>query len=36
MVRPGYPNILMSPPLTITEDEVNQILRALDEGFSAV
>jgi len=36
MVRPGYPNILMSPPLTITEDEVNQILRALDEGFSAI
>ncbi|NDH72338.1 MAG: aminotransferase class III-fold pyridoxal phosphate-dependent enzyme, partial [Rhodobacteraceae bacterium] len=36
MVRPGYPNILMSPPLTITEDEVNQILRALDEGISAI
>ena len=36
MVRPGYPNILMSPPLTITENEVNQILLALDEGFSAI
>jgi adenosylmethionine-8-amino-7-oxononanoate aminotransferase len=36
MVRPGYPNILMSPPLTITKDEVNQILRALDEGISAI
>ena len=36
MVRPGYPNILMSPPLTITEEEVNQILGALEEGFSSI
>ncbi len=35
MVRMGVPNILMSPPLTITEAEVNQILSALDTGFSA-
>jgi len=35
MVRLGMHNILMSPPLTITEDEVNVILNALDKGFSA-
>lgn len=35
MVRLGGNNILMSPPLVITEDEVNQILSALDAGFAA-
>ncbi len=35
MVRLGMHNILMSPPLTITEDEVQVILDALDAGFSA-
>jgi len=35
MVRLGGNNILMSPPLVITEAEVNQILSALDAGFSA-
>ncbi|WP_439143740.1 aminotransferase class III-fold pyridoxal phosphate-dependent enzyme [Planktotalea sp.] len=35
MVRMGPPNILMSPPLTISEDEVNVILNALDTGLSA-
>jgi hypothetical protein len=35
MVRLGMHNILMSPPLTITEDEVNVILSALDSGFAA-
>lgn len=35
MVRLGMHNILMSPPLTITEDEVNVILSALDAGFAA-
>ncbi|ETW12125.1 hypothetical protein ATO8_13557 [Roseivivax marinus] len=34
MVRLGMHNILMSPPLTITEDEVNTVLGALDAGFS--
>lgn len=35
MVRLGMHNILMSPPLTITEDEVSTILSALDAGLSA-
>ena len=35
MVRLGMNNILMSPPLIITEDEVNGILSALDKGFAA-
>ncbi|WP_425098467.1 aminotransferase class III-fold pyridoxal phosphate-dependent enzyme [Tropicibacter sp. S64] len=35
MVRIGGHNILMSPPLTITEAEVNVILDALDAGFAA-
>lgn len=35
MVRLGMHNILMSPPLTISEAEVNTILTALDAGFSA-
>jgi len=36
MVRLGLNNILMSPPLTISENEVNQILGALDEGLTAI
>jgi len=35
MVRLGAHNILMSPPLVITEAEVDAILAALDAGFSA-
>ncbi len=35
MVRLGMHNILMSPPLTITEAEVSTILTALDAGFRA-
>ncbi|ETX13817.1 hypothetical protein OCH239_06390 [Roseivivax halodurans JCM 10272] len=35
MVRLGMHNILMSPPLTITEAEVDAILTALDVGLSA-
>jgi adenosylmethionine-8-amino-7-oxononanoate aminotransferase len=35
MVRMGPPNILMSPPLTISEGEVQTILDALDTGLSA-
>ncbi len=36
MVRLGAHNILMSPPLTITDTEVQTVLDALDAGFSAV
>ncbi|SPF79624.1 aminotransferase class III-fold pyridoxal phosphate-dependent enzyme [Pseudoprimorskyibacter insulae] len=36
MVRIGMHNILMSPPLTITADEVDVIINALDAGFSVV
>ncbi len=35
MVRLGGNNILMSPPLTISETEVNTILSALSTGFAA-
>ncbi|MCH2067749.1 aminotransferase class III-fold pyridoxal phosphate-dependent enzyme [Shimia sp.] len=35
MVRLGAHNILMSPPLTISEGEVNTILSALDTGFAS-
>lgn len=35
MVRLGANNILMSPPLTITEAEVNSILASLETGFKA-
>ena len=34
MVRVGGHNILLSPPCIITEEEVSQVLHALDEGFS--
>ena len=36
MVRLGMHNILMSPPLTISEAEVDQILSALEAGFTAI
>jgi adenosylmethionine-8-amino-7-oxononanoate aminotransferase len=36
MVRLGMHNILMSPPLTITEQEVDTVLSALDSGFAAI
>ncbi|RXV62669.1 aspartate aminotransferase family protein [Roseovarius sp. A46] len=35
MVRLGAHNILMSPPLVISEAEIDVILSALDAGFSA-
>lgn len=35
MVRLGMNNILMSPPLVITDAEVDRILSALDAGFAA-
>jgi len=36
MVRLGANNILMSPPLVITEDEVTQMLVAIETGLSAI
>ena len=35
MVRLGANNILMSPPLVITDTEISQILSALDAGFAS-
>ncbi|SLN19211.1 Taurine--pyruvate aminotransferase [Roseivivax jejudonensis] len=35
MVRMGPPNLLMSPPLTISEAEIDAVLSALDTGLSA-
>ncbi|WP_338549925.1 aminotransferase class III-fold pyridoxal phosphate-dependent enzyme [Roseovarius phycicola] len=35
MVRIGGNNLLMSPPLVISEQEVNQVLDALDKGLAA-
>ncbi|QFT97575.1 Taurine--pyruvate aminotransferase [Roseovarius sp. THAF8] len=35
MVRIGGNNLLMSPPLIITEAEIDQVLSALDTGFAA-
>jgi adenosylmethionine-8-amino-7-oxononanoate aminotransferase len=34
MVRLGAHNVLMSPPLTISEAEVDRVIAALDAGFS--
>lgn len=36
MVRLGANNVLMSPPLIITQDEVNRVLAALDTGLAAI
>ncbi|MCR9126884.1 MAG: aminotransferase class III-fold pyridoxal phosphate-dependent enzyme [Rhodobacteraceae bacterium] len=36
MVRLGMNNILLSPPLTITEAEVDQVLAAIDAGLASV
>jgi adenosylmethionine-8-amino-7-oxononanoate aminotransferase len=36
MVRLGGNNILMSPPLVITKDEIDRVLVALDAGLSAI
>ncbi|MEM9845165.1 MAG: aminotransferase class III-fold pyridoxal phosphate-dependent enzyme [Pseudomonadota bacterium] len=35
MVRIGMNNLLMSPPLTITETEVDRVIAALDAGLAA-
>lgn len=36
MVRIGMNNIVMSPPLIITEAEIEKVLKALDTGLAAV
>ena len=36
MVRLGLHNVLMSPPLVITETEVEQIISAIDAGLAAI
>ena len=36
MVRLGANNILMSPPLTISDAEIDTVLTALDVGFGSV
>ena len=36
MVRLGMHNVLMSPPLVITETEVEQIISAIDAGLAAI
>jgi adenosylmethionine-8-amino-7-oxononanoate aminotransferase len=36
MVRLGMHNILMSPPLTITEAEVDTVLASLDAGLASL
>jgi adenosylmethionine-8-amino-7-oxononanoate aminotransferase len=34
MVRVSGPNLIMSPPLILSEDEADQVLSALDAGFA--
>jgi len=36
MVRVSGPNIILSPPLVLTADDVQVILSSLDAGFVAV
>jgi adenosylmethionine-8-amino-7-oxononanoate aminotransferase len=36
MVRVSGPNIIMSPPLILTAEDVQIILSALDAGFAAL
>jgi adenosylmethionine-8-amino-7-oxononanoate aminotransferase len=36
MVRVSGPNIIMSPPLILTETDVDRILHALDAGFRSL
>ena len=36
MVRLGMHNVLMSPPLVITETEVEQVISAIDAGLAAI
>jgi len=34
MVRVSGPNIILSPPLILSDDETTRIISALDEGLS--
>jgi hypothetical protein len=36
MVRVSGPNIILSPPLVLTSEDVQVILKALDAGFAAL
>ena len=36
MVRVSGPNVIMSPPLIISESEIEHVLAALDAGFSSI
>ena len=36
MVRVSGPNLILSPPLILSEDEAAQIIDALDAGFSSL
>ena len=36
MVRVSGPNLILSPPLVLTEDDVNVVLNALDAGFASL
>jgi adenosylmethionine-8-amino-7-oxononanoate aminotransferase len=36
MIRISGPNIILSPPLVLSEAQADTILTALDAGFSAV
>ena len=34
MIRVSGPNVILSPPLVITTDDVNRIIEALDHGLT--
>ncbi len=36
MVRVSGPNLILSPPLVLTEQDTNVILTALDTGFASL
>ena len=36
MMRISGPNVILSPPLIISQSDVDQVLGALDAGFSAL
>ena len=36
MLRISGPNIILSPPLVVTEQDVSDILSAIDTGFAAL
>lgn len=36
MVRVSGPNVILSPPLILTEDDTSKIISALDAGFASI